>query len=106
MLNDRVGSSFGHSAFGAGVTVTIVEPSNVGVKVGMVGRGVMDVVGVAEGSAVRVAVGICDGVEVALSMTGRGVDCPQAVRRKVIGIRICQNVLFISSVRLFIVLCK
>jgi hypothetical protein len=36
---------FGHSAFGAGVTVTIVEASNVGVKVGIVGRGVIVSVG-------------------------------------------------------------
>ena len=34
------GSSFGHPAFGAGVTVTMVRVSNVGVKVEMVGRGV------------------------------------------------------------------
>lgn len=48
------------------MTVTIVETSNVGVKVGMVGRGVMDAVGVAEGSAVRVGVvdGSGDDVEV------------------------------------------
>jgi len=44
------------------VTVTIVETSNVGVKVGMVGRGVMDGVGVSVGSDVCVAVGIEDGV--------------------------------------------
>ena len=48
--------TIGHSACGACVTVTIVETSNVGVMVGMVGRGVMDAVGVAEGSAVRVEV--------------------------------------------------
>ena len=54
------GSSFGHSAFGAGVTVTIVETPNVGVKVGMVGRGVTVMVVVAEGSDVRVG----DGVDV------------------------------------------
>ena len=49
-----VESISGHSAFGAGVTVRIVETSKVGVTVGMVGRGVMDVtaVGVAEGSDV------------------------------------------------------
>src|SRR5258706_2882740 len=95
MLNDSVGFSFGHSAFGAGVTVTIVETSNVGVKAGMVGRGVMDAVGVAAGSTVRVAVavGSGDGVEVVLSIIGAGVDCPHAVRSKVIVIRICQNVL-------------
>ena len=50
--------------FGAGVNVTIVEASNVGVKVGMVGRGVMDVVGVAVGIKVFVLVGIGDGVAV------------------------------------------
>jgi len=68
--------SLGHSAFGEGVTVRIVETSNVGVKVGMVGRGVMEAVGVVEGSAVRVAsaVGIGDGVAVVLSMMGTDVD--------------------------------
>ena len=55
------------------MTVTIVEASNVGMKVGMVGRGVMDAVGVAEGSAVRVAVGIRDGIDVVLSIMGIGV---------------------------------
>ena len=44
------------------MTVTIVEASNVGVKVGMMGRGVMDAVGVVEGRDVCVAVGIGDGV--------------------------------------------
>lgn len=34
----KSGLNFGHSAFAADVTVTIVETSNVGVKVGMVGR--------------------------------------------------------------------
>ena len=67
------GSSLGHSACGAGVTVTIAETSNVGVKVGMVGRGVMDAVSVAEGRDVRVAVGSGDGVAVALSVIGVGV---------------------------------
>ncbi len=38
--------SFGHSALSAGVTVTMVETSKVGVKVGMVGRGVIVDVGV------------------------------------------------------------
>jgi len=69
--------------------VTIVETSNVGVKVGMVGRGVMDAVDVVMGNAVCVAVR--DGV--ALSVIGMGVACPQAMRRKVTMIRICQNVL-------------
>ena len=52
----------------------IVETSNVGVKVGMVGRGVMDAVDVAVGSAVRVAsaVGIGDGVDNEVSMMGIG----------------------------------
>jgi len=60
------GFSFGHSAFGAGVTVTIAETSNVGVKVGMVGRGVTDVVGVVVGSAVRVEVAVGSGDDVAV----------------------------------------
>jgi hypothetical protein len=67
------GSSLRHSAFGAGVTVRIVEESNVGVKVGMVGRGVMEAVGVSEGTDVLVFVGIKDGVAVALLTTGIGV---------------------------------
>jgi len=54
------------------VTVTIVEASNVGVKVGMVGRGVIEATGVCEGRDVCVAVGIEDGVA-ELEMTGRGV---------------------------------
>ena len=44
--------------------MTIVETSNVGVKVGMVGRGVVDAVGVADGSAVRVGVVVGSGDEV------------------------------------------
>jgi len=52
------------------VTVTIVETSNVGVKVGIVGRGVMDVVGVAEGSAVRVEVVVGSGDEVVVGWSG------------------------------------
>jgi hypothetical protein len=44
--------------------MTIVEVSNVGVKVGMVGRGVMDVVGVLEGVVVIVFVGIGEAVAV------------------------------------------
>ena len=62
-----------HSALGAGVTVTIVETSNVGVKVGMVGRGVMDAVSVAVGMDVCVEVGSGDGVEVTCSTAGVGV---------------------------------
>jgi hypothetical protein len=46
------------------VTVTIVELSNVGVKVGIVGRGVIDAVGVAVGRDVLVLVGTSDGVAV------------------------------------------
>ena len=54
----------GHSAPAAGVTVTIVEALNVGVKVGMVGRGVTEAVGVAVGRDVFVLVGTRDGVAV------------------------------------------
>ena len=71
-MGEKNGSTLGHSAFGAGVTVRIVEASNVGVKVGMVGRGVMDGVGVSVGSDVCVAVGIEDGVA-ELEMTEGGV---------------------------------
>jgi len=74
----------GHSAFDAGVTVTIVEASNVGVKVGMVGRGVMDAVGVADGGRVAVLVGVNDEVDIASSTTGAGAGCPQAERRTII----------------------
>ena len=59
----------GHSVGDAGVTVTIVRASKVGVKVGMVGRGVMDTVSVAAGWVIRVDVGSRDGVAVELSMT-------------------------------------
>ena len=72
-MGEKDGSTLGHSAFGAGVTVTIVETSNVGVKVGMVGRGVMDAVGVCVGRDVAVAVGIGDRVVVELLMTRIGV---------------------------------
>jgi hypothetical protein len=44
--------------------VTIVEASNVGVKVGMVGSGVIDAVGVVVGTGVLVPVGMGDGVAV------------------------------------------
>ncbi|HEX6270898.1 MAG TPA: hypothetical protein VFZ43_11720 [Anaerolineales bacterium] len=54
------------------MTVTIVRESNVGVKVGMVGRGVMDAVGVAVGRDGCVAVGIGERVMVALPTTGVG----------------------------------
>ena len=68
----------------------------------------MDAAGVAVGSAVRVAsaVGIGDEVAVALSMTGIGVDCPQAVRKKATVIRICQNTFFMLNFRRFVDLCK
>jgi hypothetical protein len=54
------------------VTVIIVRVSNVGVKVGMVGRGVRDAnaVTVAVGRDVRVAVVVRDGVAVTDSLTG------------------------------------
>jgi hypothetical protein len=59
------GFSFWHSAFGAGVTVTIVRASNVGVKVGMTGRGVMDGAGVSVGTDVIVFVGLGEEISVA-----------------------------------------
>ena len=65
-------SSFGHSAFGAGVTVIIVEASNVGVKVGMFDRGVMEAVGVSVGTDVLVFVLIGDRVA-EMEMTEGGV---------------------------------
>ena len=51
----------------------------------MVGRGVVDAVGVAVGSVVCVAsaVGNGDGVDVALVIIGKGVDCAQAVRNNI-----------------------
>ena len=78
---------FGHSAFGAGVTVPIVDTSNVGVNVGMVGRGVMDAVGVDVGIEVFVLVEIGEGVGLSEIETGKvgttaGV-CPHAVRVKI-----------------------
>jgi hypothetical protein len=51
--------------------VTTIEESKVGVKVGMVGKGVMDAVGVSVGRDVLVPVGIGEGVTV-LSTTGVG----------------------------------
>jgi hypothetical protein len=50
--------------------VTMVETSNVGVKVGMVGRGVMDVVGVLVGVFVVVWVGGRNKVGVSKGTTG------------------------------------
>jgi len=61
------GSCFGHSAFDAGVTVTIVDTSNVDVKVGIVGRGVIEGDGVSVGRYVAVVVGIGDEVDVIVS---------------------------------------
>ena len=60
------------------MTVTMVETSNVGVKVGMVGRGVTVMVGVAEASGDRV------GVFETASVVGlvRGGVPAQAVRKK------------------------
>jgi len=81
-------SILGHSALGAGVTVTIVETSNVGVKVEIVGRGVMDAVSVAVGRGVAVLVGVNDGVEVTSSTTGMGAGCPQAERRKIMASKV------------------
>lgn len=68
--------------------MTIVETSNVGVKVGMVGRGVMDAVGVADGRRVAVLVGVNDEVDIASSTTGAGAGCPQAERRKIMASKV------------------
>jgi len=54
------------------VIVTIVRASKVGVKVGMVGRRVMDAVGVSVGTEVFVFVGIGGSVDVKLPTTGVG----------------------------------
>jgi hypothetical protein len=54
------------------VTERIVETSNVGVKIGMVGRDVKDAVGVVEGMEVCVEVGNED--EVVVSRTGTDVS--------------------------------
>ena len=92
------GSIFGHSAFGAGVTVTMVETSNVGVKVGMVGRGVIEAVSVADGIDVCVAVGSGEGVSVAICVIAVGIfvfDGVQALTRKTKIMITCQNNLFI-----------
>ena len=75
----------------------IVEASNVGVKVGMVGRGVMDTVGVAVGTDILVFVGLGDGVDVASRVRGTGetvVVGAQAVSIKITlnrAIKICFN---------------
>jgi hypothetical protein len=97
MLNSgfTFGFSIGHSAFDAGVIVTIVDASNVAVNVGMVGRGVGGR-GVLVGSFAR-SRGVLDGSreEVALGMiwiSVAGFDgvkvlpagvCPQALRIKI-----------------------
>jgi hypothetical protein len=102
-----VESVVGHSAFGAGVTVPIVEASNVGVKVGMVGSGVIDGVGVSVGIDVLVFVGIRDGVTVDSLATPVAVTvplCAQAVRIKIPPskpIKICFNVFLPIIVRCF-----
>jgi len=72
------------------------------VKVGMVGRGVMEAVGVFVGSNVCVAVGTGDGVAVAFSVAVIGAIVPegeQAPRRKIKLQRIWQIDLFISHYR-------
>jgi hypothetical protein len=56
--------------------VAIVEVSNVGVKVGIVGRGVIDAVGVTVGRDVFVLVGTGDGVVVTFGVTNTGVTIP------------------------------
>jgi len=68
------------------------------VKVGMVGRGVMDAVSVSVGTDVLVFVGIGDEGSVASSVTDTGVDFPEGVqalirRNKIL--RTCLNNLFI-----------
>lgn len=75
--------SFGHSAFAAGVTVIIVETSNVGVKVGMVGRGVIEEVGVLV--TMDVFVGRGEGVSVAETVTTGVIVAAgvHAARRKI-----------------------
>ena len=109
--------SFGQAARGAGVTMMIVETSNVGVKVGMVGRGVGGR-GVMVGSFARsrgVLVG--KGEEVELGMVFDSVAeiravgillvgaCPHAVRNKIPPsrlIKICFNVFLPIMVRCFL----
>ena len=101
------GSSFGHSAFGAGVTATIVEASNVGVKVGMFGRGVggRGVMvgslarsrGVLVGKGEEVAIGLVLVAVLRIAVAGMfvGETCPHAVRNKIplrMLIKICFNV--------------
>jgi hypothetical protein len=104
------GSSFGHSAFVAGVRVTIVLVSNVGVKVGIVGNGVIVVVGVSVGTDVLVFVGKGDGVDVALLTTGTGAVCvtgevcPQAVKNNIPPSRLIK--IGFHVFRLIIVLCS
>jgi hypothetical protein len=67
----------GHSAFGAGVAVTIVRTSRVGVKVGMVGSGVMvggAGVSVGKGVALGAREALRSGVAVRVGMAVMGND--------------------------------
>jgi hypothetical protein len=88
------------------VTVTIVETSNVGVKVGIVGRGVTEAVGVSEGIGVCVAVG--DGYGVALELSGIRVDSTcetvpvQAVSRKIPRTKTGSRFFFIGGAHLLL----
>ena len=85
----------GHSAFGDGVTVTIVETSIVGVNVGMVGRGVIVEVAVSVGKALRVEIGEDISVE-SITVTGAtgAAGVVQEVRRKIIAIETSNSLLF------------
>jgi len=68
------------------VIVTIVETTNVAVNVGIVGRGVMDAVGVSVGMKVFVPVGIGEGVLVliAFGVIITGVLVPEGVHAVII----------------------
>jgi hypothetical protein len=85
------------------VTVTTVRASKVGVKVGMVGRGVMDAGSVAAGWVVCVVVGSGDGVDVMSSITvatvgvGETAFPPQAESRQVTVKRTSNIFFFIPS---------
>ena len=90
------------------MTVTLVEASNVGVKVGMVGRGV--IVAVGDSVGILVFVGLGDGVAVPLLTIGIvavGVTdgiCPHAVRNRIPPSRLSKigfNVFLPSVVRCF-----
>ena len=71
----------GHSAFGAGVTVTIVEASKVGVTVGMVGMGVGGR-GVLVGSFAR-SRGVLDGKREEIAV---GIVFVSVAETKVVGV--------------------